>query len=196
MNTTTPETAIDDFARNLKAVSGHPHLVADHVAAAEAICRIIADAAPRCVAVAQIPAAILARVEAHCAEHQIEFLKEPYPAGDLPGLIDRAEIGITGAAFAIAETGTLAEVCTNDAVRIVSGLPRTHIGIVDGNQMLLQLLDAAPRIREAIQEHPKGVTLSFISGPSRTGDIEMVLTLGVHGPETMHAVVIGGGHGE
>ena len=56
--------------------------------------------------------------------------------------------------------------------------------------LVATLRDAAGRVRTFYQQNPKHATVTFISGPSRTGDIEMRLTLGVHGPETTHAVVI------
>ena len=51
-------------------------------------------------------------------------------------------------------------------------------------------IDAAARLRTFFDQNPTNATVSFISGPSRTGDIHMRLTLGVHGPETTHAVVV------
>jgi L-lactate dehydrogenase complex protein LldG len=94
------------------------------------------------------------------------------------------------AAFAIAETGTLVEFTTNDATRLVSTLPRVHIGVCRADAIVETLKDAAVLMRDFYTENPKGAVVTFISGPSRTGDIEMRLTLGVHGPEVAHAVVL------
>jgi L-lactate dehydrogenase complex protein LldG len=51
--------------------------------------------------------------------------------------------------------------------------------------------EGAARIRDIVKQHDENLVISFISGPSRTGDIELKLTLGVHGPGEAHAVIIG-----
>ena len=108
-------------------------------------------------------------------------------------LTDRAEVGVTAAEFAIAETGTMVEVAENDANRLVSSLPRIHVCLVRTDALIGTLSDAAPLLREVFALHDKNCVVSFISGPSRTGDIEMKLTLGVHGPEFAHAVLVSEG---
>jgi L-lactate dehydrogenase complex protein LldG len=108
----------------------------------------------------------------------------------MPDAIAAAEVGITGIAFGIAQTGTLVEVSTNDAVRLVSALPRTYIGVLRRRDIVDRYTDAAARVRSIVALHDRHLVISFISGPSRTGDIELKLTLGVHGPEQAHAVII------
>ena len=82
----------------------------------------------------------------------------------------------------------------DDALRLVSALPRVHVGVFRTADLLETLEDAAPRIRTFFTENNRNAAMSFISGPSRTGDIEMRLTLGVHGPAETHAVVITSNH--
>ncbi len=122
----------------------------------------------------------------------IRVLRPPYAYEDLPLQLDQAQVGVSMADYAIAETGTLVEIATNDADRLVSSLPRIHVGVFDASTLLERLFDSAPRIRESFREHGDGCVVSFISGPSRTGDIELKLTLGVHGPEVAHAVILEG----
>jgi L-lactate dehydrogenase complex protein LldG len=83
------------------------------------------------------------------------------------------------------------EFATDDALRLVSALPRIHVGIFRAYDLLATHKEAAAPIREFFIENTQNATATFISGPSRTGDIEMRLTLGVHGPEVAHAVVLG-----
>ncbi len=120
----------------------------------------------------------------------IQVLEPPYPSNELPELLDAAQVGITAADWGIAETATLVEVCTDDSIRLVSGLPRTHVGILRASTLVHKFTDAAEPMRKALSENPSNCAISFISGPSRTGDIEMILTLGVHGPERAHAIII------
>jgi L-lactate dehydrogenase complex protein LldG len=72
----------------------------------------------------------------------------------------------------------------------VSLLPETHIALVDARRIVAGMEDAWQRVREVFGELPRAV--SFISGPSRTGDIEQTMVLGAHGPYRVHILVIGG----
>jgi L-lactate dehydrogenase complex protein LldG len=66
------------------------------------------------------------------------------------------------------------------------------MSVLHAEEIVERFDEGAARIREIVQQHDGNLVISFISGPSRTGDIELKLTLGVHGPEEAHAVVIGG----
>jgi L-lactate dehydrogenase complex protein LldG len=177
-----------DFAENFIKLSGVVHRVASESAAAETIVSIFNIKGARCVALAGLPASLISAIDRGC--EGITVLKEPYPADTLPGAIDAADAGVTGIEFAIAQSGTLVETATNDAVRLVSALPRTYIGVLRAEDIVDKFLDAAARIRRITEQHERNLVISFISGPSRTGDIELKLTLGVHGPEDAHAVII------
>jgi len=180
-----------EFIASFESVAGKAHQVSITADAAGIVAGVLAETGATCVAMAQLPEDLAASIRAHCQEHGVELLEEPYDSATLPGALDRAQVGITGIEFAIAQTGTLVEVALNDATRLVSSLPRTHIGIVPAGEMVPTLLEAAPRMREVLDAHDRNVVLSFLSGPSRTGDIELILTLGVHGPEQAHAILLG-----
>lgn len=98
----------------------------------------------------------------------------------------QAEIGITGCDAAIAETGTLALVSAPDKPRTVSLLPYCHIAIVRRDQILP---DLGTFFRKFRQELRNTSCLNLITGPSRTADIELQLTLGVHGPGRMIVII-------
>ena len=97
-------------------------------------------------------------------------------------------VGITGACCAIAETGTLALLSGPDTPPTVSLLPETHIAIVRADCIVRTMEDAWDRIRCEHRVLPRAV--SFISGPSRTADIEQTVTLGAHGPYRVHILVV------
>ena len=181
------------FTAAFEAVSGHVHCVPDTAAAAEVIAELIYEYGARRVAFAQVPDALFQQIEVQCSERNLgasELVREPYEVDSALELLDGAQMGITWAAFAIAQTGTLVEVTRDDAHRLVSALPRVHVGIVDARQLVPTMVDAAGPLRQALASASTNVAVSFISGPSRTGDIEMILTLGVHGPEEAHAIII------
>jgi len=181
---------VEEFAAAFEAVRGVAHRAATQAEAVQAAIAIMKQAGIRSAAAAALPEDFIDALAAACAAEGIALLRPPYAAADLPLALDGPEVGITAMAFGVAESGTMAEVCTEDSVRLVSGLPRTHIGIVQAGTLVPRLLDAAAPMREIFARHEKNVTVSFISGPSRTGDIELILTLGVHGPEFAHAIIV------
>ena len=98
-------------------------------------------------------------------------------------------VGITGAYCAIAETGTLMMLSGEPTPPSVSLLPETHIAVVHRNRIVSKMEDAWAMMRAETGELPRAV--SFISGPSRTADIEQTVTLGAHGPYRVHIVLVG-----
>jgi L-lactate dehydrogenase complex protein LldG len=96
-------------------------------------------------------------------------------------------VGITGAFCAIAETGTLMTLSGGETPGSVSLLPETHIAIVNASCVLPSMEDAWARVRA---EGPLPRAVNFISGPSRTADIEQTVTLGAHGPYRVHIIVV------
>ena len=82
------------------------------------------------------------------------------------------------------------EFATDDAHRLVSALTLVHIGVFRAADIVENLMEAAAPIRNFYNANPRNATVSFISGPSRTADIEMRLILGVHGPAETHAIII------
>ena len=96
-------------------------------------------------------------------------------------------VGITGAFCAIAETGTLMTVTGPQTPAAVSLLPETHIAIVSAARIVRGMEEAWQLMRDELKQPPRAV--SFISGPSRTADIEQTVTLGAHGPYRVHIVI-------
>jgi L-lactate dehydrogenase complex protein LldG len=89
-------------------------------------------------------------------------------------------VGVTGAFCAIAETGTLMVLSGTDTPATTSLLPETHVAIVDPRRIVASMEDAWELLRKEHKQLPRAV--NFISGPSRTADIEQTVTLGAHGP--------------
>jgi len=184
------EQVVEVFKAQYESLAGQVHFAKSQQEVLSAIEFVISEVAVvERIACAGLSDELQSIIE-DSVNSNIECIKAPFNRSDLPHLIDTAQIGISHADFAIAEAGALVEISTNDEVRLVSTLPRTHICIVDSKQILMTLEEAAPRLRQAFSDHDQGCVATFISGPSRTGDIEMILTLGVHGPEVSHVIVL------
>lgn len=98
-----------------------------------------------------------------------------------------AACGITSADFALAETGTLVMIASPQEARLVSLLPPVHIAVVPVNRLLTGLDELY-----TLKARPADSTSSmvFITGPSRSADIEMILVRGVHGPRIVHVIFV------
>ena len=188
------ENFVQQFKQKYETLAGSAHLVASATEAADKVLSILREAAAQRVALGQLPEDFRQPLEQACAQAGLDVLTWPFNRAELPQALDAIQVGVSWAAFAIAETGSLVELATDDAVRLVSALPRVHVGVFRATELLGTLGEAASRIRNFYAQNPRNATVSFISGPSRTGDIEMRLTLGVHGPAETHAVVITSNH--
>ncbi len=107
-----------------------------------------------------------------------------------------SEMGISGANIAVAETGTLVIVANEGNDRLVTTLPPIHVAII-GYEKLVATMDEATSIIKVLARSATGqkqtAYVSFITGPSRTTDIEKTLALGVHGPKELHIIFVDGG---
>ena len=97
-------------------------------------------------------------------------------------------VGITGCFCAVAETGTLMLCSSPDTPAAVSLLPETHIALVHVKRIVACMEDAWALARKELGTLPRAV--NFISGPSRTGDIEQTIVLGAHGPYRVHLIIV------
>ena len=96
-----------------------------------------------------------------------------------------ADLAVTGATHAIAATGTVVVDSATAGSRAVSLLPPVHLCVVAVDALVPSHADVLRRPQQALPS-----CRVLISGPSRTGDIEQLLTLGAHGPVAVHVVVV------
>ena len=120
----------------------------------------------------------------------------PYGAGALVGAATlgrapradqaRAEVGLTGCDAALAETGSLVLLSGPGRSRTVSLLPPLHVALVGRDQITYSLGDFFAASRARLRQ---SASCTIITGPSRTADIELTLTLGIHGPARVIVIV-------
>lgn len=102
------------------------------------------------------------------------------------------EAALSHATAAIAETGTIALVSGPDNPTTLNFLPDHHLVVVEGADVEPTLEAVVARVRAAYGKGEMPRTLNFVSGPSRSGDVEQKLVLGAHGPRALHLIVVGG----
>jgi L-lactate dehydrogenase complex protein LldG len=120
------------------------------------------------------------------AEILVELDVEIVPPDAGKRALAECDLGITGADAALPETGTLVLRASSEHPQMVSLLPRVHLAIVSS---------AVRRgdLHQVLEEVKNDKRVHFVTGPSRTADIEKTLTIGVHGPKALYVWVWLGG---
>lgn len=111
-----------------------------------------------------------------------------------PQALEPTPVGITGAEAGIADTGTIVVRSGEGRSRLASLLPPVHVALLDAARIVPEMrayFEALEARGGAAADVQSTSNLVFISGPSRTADIEQTLTLGVHGPRELIIVVYG-----
>jgi L-lactate dehydrogenase complex protein LldG len=195
------EDLVERFAAEVDAVGGQSFIVPDIAAARTALFRLLEEAGARsalCWQHALLDRLGLAEALAApgVAMHTFDTLAKLPPA-EQRRLQLACDIGITSCDLAIAETGTLMLCSRPGQERLASLVPPYYVSIVERPQIVPDLIDAFDRLQSpalplspspTLAPIPSNVT--FITGPSKTGDIELQLTTGVHGPGKWRVIVI------
>jgi L-lactate dehydrogenase complex protein LldG len=106
---------------------------------------------------------------------------------------DAIGIGFTPASWGVAETGTVVIDSADINVRLASMLPELHAVLLPESRVVARMTDLCRALGAALSDAPG--YLAMITGPSRTADVERVLTIGVHGPRELHILLQSGGGG-
>lgn len=122
----------------------------------------------------------------------VEQLKEAgvdVYSGDFRKAGQMVDGGVTFCNFCMADSGTVTLDSTNEDVRLATTLPERHFVLVDPTTILKDNL-AAVGPMNALHTGNKPKFIAYITGPSRTADIERVLTIGCHGPRELHIILV------
>ncbi|OGD10332.1 MAG: hypothetical protein A2Y86_04120 [Candidatus Aminicenantes bacterium RBG_13_62_12] len=107
-----------------------------------------------------------------------------------------ADVGLSGANLAVAESGTLVIVSNEGNARLVTTLPPVHIALISAEKFVASMEQAVPLLK-ALVTSSSGLKMtsyvSFITGPSKTTDIEKEVVVGVHGPRELHIIILDNG---
>jgi L-lactate dehydrogenase complex protein LldG len=187
-----PDLLVERFSAALTAVAGRVHRAPDDRAANTTLVTLCRERGvsrllswdPRWIALDGLPAALAA------ADIDLDFGMVPRVDARTARLaaLESLQIGLTGALAGIAESGTVAVVSGPGRSRLASLLPPVHVAVLKAERLYSTLeafFAAHPDVADS------GSNLVLITGPSRTADIEMTLTRGVHGPGEVHVVLVG-----
>ncbi len=170
---------IERFRENLVSIGGNCSVVGSEQEAAQAIQAIIENSKVQRIAFSDSP----------LVEKTIEFLKTDaeFTKNASAATLFECDLGITSAQWGIAETGTLVLESEKEFNRLTSLVPPVHICLLEAKNMR----ETLGEILQNLNTGNLSRTVTFITGPSRTSDIELTLAIGVHGPAELHVIVIG-----
>jgi L-lactate dehydrogenase complex protein LldG len=174
------------FRSVLERVGGAVYLASDEEGLVARLAALVAERGVRTLALSDAP--LVRRVAERVRERApgLVLLDARAPREELL----RADLGLTGAQAGIAETGTLVLVSDDERHRLASLLPPVHVAVLERGDLLPDLDHALARVfRGDVARLARCVT--FVTGPSRTADIELQLVVGVHGPRELHVLILG-----
>jgi L-lactate dehydrogenase complex protein LldG len=180
----------DIFFEALRGLHTEPHLASDAKQTVDTLKQIISDSDVKSAVAAGLPAPAKLLVESALKGVKHSFA-EDLKATEAVGTISKADLGITWVQYAAARNGALVEIAYDDAIKLSSCLPRVHVALLSSTTLLPDLDAAIARVGEILRaETKRKPVISIISGPSKTADIELRLIYGVHGPHTLHVLLL------
>ena len=214
-----PEELLPKFEAELTKVAGIAHRAANRQGLEEILRTILSHAKATSVVLSRNPLLAELNLEPLLrawgqaisvwqtrGEHKNEERVRPYRTsggGDSPRAGDAslrafveaslaATVGITGVEFALAETGSLVVTSLTEGAQLASLAPPVHVALYRRSQLVASLDEVLERL--PVASHPDlalpGRSVVFITGTSRTADIEQILIRGVHGPGELHAILV------
>ncbi len=185
-----PGSLVAPFAREVEALSGRVHHAGSTGDVMGVLSSLLAGEHSRHVLAWDEPSlplpGIRDRLEA--AGVRVDVPRLP-PGGDerrtMLARLAEAAIGVTGAEAGLADTGSLVLLSGPGRSRIASLLPAVHVALLSQRRLQPSLAAFLARDRTIVERG----NLVLVTGPSRTADIEMILTRGVHGPRELHVVL-------
>lgn len=186
---------VEQFRSELGALHAHVHICDGHAAALEQVFDLLHTVGARAVigwAERELPLPdLLPRLsEAGIAVVDNQVLRRD--RATQYAALEPVPVCITGVDAAIAESGTMLLLSGAGRGRLASLLPPMHIALLPVDRIVRTLPEAFAALQTSFGARwfRDRSNLTLITGPSRTADIEQTLTLGVHGPRDVHAIVI------
>jgi len=180
----SPEESRRILGENLARLKAELHHVADAAAAAAFLAALARDRNWKRVAIHGDPLVAAAAAALACDTERVDA-----------GLFDKdaleaCDAGLTTCEVLVAQTGSVLVSSATCGGRALSVLPHVHVVVAMADQVVPTLGDALHAVRERHAGRLPSM-VSFITGPSRTGDIERILVLGAHGPKELIVLLVG-----
>jgi L-lactate dehydrogenase complex protein LldG len=187
---------LERFQNEWKAAGGQFHLVPDADAVRARVLELIQVQQARKILLGNDPLLTTLNFQQFLQQRGLEVTNvQDVEAATSRERFFAADIGISGVDFLIAETGSLVMRSSPNQPRSISLLPPVHIAVAERRQLVPDLFDLFEKTSEVSTDFgslgsPLPSCLTLITGPSKTGDIELRLVTGVHGPGSVHVLIL------
>ncbi len=188
-----PEELIEAFSKNLSQEAGIVHRVRDRREALEKLSQIAKAEGVKKVMASTDDFIASLNLAAWGKENEVQVITpRDFDSRDSfkDSIFEEVDAGITGADFAVAESGTLGLIHNKDQARLTSLAPILHIAIVPVERMVAVYEQVIQKVFS--EKKDLSSQFCFITGPSMTGDIRGVLFKGMHGPRKVIVILVGG----
>jgi len=195
------DRVIEKFEEELQKVTGSTYRASTSAELAGILRKITSDRQAKSVVLSRNPILGQLGIARELASLGISVAVWPEAAAGapinegVPGFRESAfaaEVGITGVDFVLAESGSLVLSSLTEGAQLASLAPPAHIALYRRSQAFATLEEVLARLPVPLdpQAPLPGRSVVFITGPSRTADIEQILIRGVHGPKEVHAILV------
>ncbi len=171
------------FAESLVQVGGEPFVVTDTNEALDVLESLLQKISARRIILNPEPPIDMWDLPRRWSSY--EWFVVGHNVGATKDFAASADVGISGVVAALAETGTVVLASGPYSSRLATLLPPLHIAVVPASLITTDLFTWV-----SMRPQPMPAALTFVTGPSKTADIEQTLTVGVHGPRRMITIVI------
>ena len=168
---------IEQFRESLTAIGGNCTIVSNFKEAAKLVQTIIDENQAKQIAISDVD---VVRKISDLLSTNLEILENASAK-----TLFETDLGITSAQFGIAETGTLVLESKREFHRLTSLVPPIHVCLLEAKNIKQTLGEILETLEKDLSP-----TITFITGPSRTSDIELTLAIGVHGPAELHVIIL------
>ncbi|MGD8388729.1 MAG: lactate utilization protein [Desulfobacteraceae bacterium] len=188
------EVLVTRFCESCERESVEVHTAADAAEAGDRLMRILKTSGAERIFMWIDPVLAQPEIEGRIRTSNVVDLtprQDHVDQDTFEALAARADVGITAADWALADTGTLVLLSSAGHSRSASLLPPVHVAVVPASRILSGLEDLVEKLpSDALEALQRESHVTLITGTSKTADIELSLVRGVHGPGTVHVIVI------
>ena len=180
---------LPDLVQLMKERAETVQAAVTHIASYDDVCRYTVSLTKRrrggTIAAVGLQEEAMDGLKKQCESNRLVLLNAPFRDH-----ADNIHTAVTVVNWGIAETGTLVLDSASEDIRLATMLAEIHVAILPADRIKADAVSLEKDLDEKIKTEPS-TYLAFITGASRTADIERVLAIGVHGPQELHILIMG-----